>query len=1174
MIAQLVKSAADQGVYLYAKEGALHFDLTVAEFPATLKQDIIANKAEIIAFLSHAQSADSESQRPQPGHYPDGCVLSYTQQRFWLLEQMQSGQSQYNMPVALNVEGALELTLVEKVLSTIVARHQILRTVYRERDDEVRQHVLQNSDVTLSFVDLSDCEGEQQQAQLSQCLLEEAQRPFDLTQQHSIRGQYLKLQGTGHTQQGVLLLTLHHIASDGWSMDVLVNEFVTLYRAYSTEQVNPLPELALQYADFAVWQRDKMQGGEFEKQLTYWQQALEDAPLTHSLPTQHHRPEVKQTQSAQVTATLPAYVAQQLGEMARQAQLSPFMLMHAVLGVVLSRHSNQADIVIGTPVANRADEALSPLIGCFVNTLALRLNTCHSTLAEYFAHVRQVHMNAQVNQDVPFEQLIDALNLPRTSSYTPLVQIMLTTNDKFTDGADESSLLNLPDLSLSPLQGSHPAIKFDMEIALNISDKQIETTWNYDVALFDAEFVEQLSEHFNNALIALADMSAQTRRTLPLNRLSILGDKLESYLVDGLNNNAADYPVDQCIHQVFEQQAMQTPDQIAVKFGNKQLTYGELNERANQLAHFLIREYQVTPDTFIGLCVERSLEMIIGTLAILKAGAAYVPLDPAYPRQRVTYMMENSGVKIILSTHFIIEQLDLTDYHSICIDGLGNEQVVQTFVDYATHNPSELVAGLTSSNLAYAIYTSGSTGKPKGVLLEHKGIVNVAFNHRHYLKVDGHSKVLHFASMSFDAGTWEYVMALLNGATLVIADSVQRLSPESISQLLHSEAITHVLLPPAFLAMMEFRDDLALKTLAVGGEACDQEVVEQWGGTYRMVNAYGPTEISICATWAELRPGQKVTIGKPLKNTSAFVLDSNQALLSPGVVGELHISGVGLARGYHQLPEQTAERFVPNPYFDGHNKCVTETLYKTGDLVRYLPDGELEYLGRIDQQVKIRGFRIEVSEIEGLLSECLDVDAAVVTVATSATGAKHLVAYVQLSDQTTVNTASGHKNINDDMVVIQRIKTELADRLPDYMVPGMFVPVSQWPLTSNGKIDKRALPEPDLAAVEGEYIAPETNSEKRLVTIWAQLLHLQESEISTSANFFALGGHSLLVSKLVRAITSDSELQLQQIDMQDIFTAQSLAQLAQHIDLLRMQQLNALAADSICDQDLVEDGEI
>ncbi|MDP4985825.1 non-ribosomal peptide synthetase [Pseudoalteromonas tunicata] len=1167
MIAQLIQSAADQGVYLYVKENTLHFDLTVAEFPLQLKQQIVDHKAEIIDFLSQFVANLDNKIQPIRGHYPQGCQLSFTQQRFWLLEQMQSGSSQYNMPVALNVVGTLELNLVEKVLTTIISRHQILRTIYLQSDDQVLQLVKDDVEFALGYEDLSRIAKPQREAELSQCLLAEASHSFDLSKDLAIRAKYLQLsESEQDPQRGVLLLTLHHIASDGWSMEVLVNEFVTLYRAYTLNQANPLPELDLQYADFAVWQRKELQGAELEKQKEYWMRTLDAAPILQGLPLQHSRPTIKQTIGASIKGNLNTAISERLSEIAKQFNLSPFMLLHAVLAIVLSRHSNQSDIVIGTPVANRVEAAFNSMIGCFVNTLALRLNTCQATIGDYLAHVRQVHLNAQVNQDIPFEQLIDALNLPRSSAYTPLVQIMLTTNDKFAVQHEQHSLLDLPNLSLTPLEGGHPAVKFDLEIALNITEQGLETSWSYDVALFEQGFVEQLSEHFNNALLALTQIADEQLEAMPLNRLSILGEKLEEYLVNGLNNHSQDYPNHLCIQQIFEQQVLRTPDNIAVKLGKNSLTYKELNERANQLAHFLIREYQITPDTFIGLCVERSLEMVIGTLAILKAGAAYVPLDPAYPRQRLTYMMSNSGVKIILSTHFIIKQLDLTDYSSVCIDGLSYAQTVKTFANYPKYNLGDLVSGLSSNHLAYAIYTSGSTGQPKGVLLEHKGIVNVAFNHRDYLEVDHTSKVLHFASMSFDAGTWEYIMALLNGATLIIADSIERLSPESISQLLYAEAITHVTLPPAFLAMMEYRDDLALKALIVGGEACDQELVNLWARQYRMINAYGPTEISICATWAELKPNSKVTIGKPLKNTSAFILDNSLALLSPGVVGELYISGVGLARGYHQLPRQTAERFVLNPYFiEDKNKCVTQYLYKTGDLVRYLPEGELEYLGRIDEQVKIRGFRIEISEIEGVIVACPEVNAVVVTVISSATGSKHLLAYVQLYDKSADENNTAQAIIN--------IKKQVAAQLPDYMMPSNFVEVDQWPLTSNGKIDKRALPAVDLSGEE-EYVAATTDTEHRLVTIWAELLNLPEEKISVKANFFTLGGHSLLVSRLVRAITSDSKINIEHIEMSDIFAAQSLVELAEKIDFMRLKQANRQVVDNICDQNLVEEGEI
>ncbi len=1155
MIPQLITSAADQGVYLYVKDGVLHFDLAAESFPPVLKQQILAAKPEIIAFLTQAAAAQTPKRPPlHKGWYPDGCPLSFSQQRFWLAQQMQPDDSRYHMPIAFRLQGAVDLGLLQQVFDLIVQRHEILRTGYLENSGEVRQYVRAPAGFRLDVQDLRRYEPSLQDTVLQGELREAMMQPFDLRHDLMLRASYFQLSADAASgqPQGVLLLVLHHIAFDGWSVDVLTREFVALYQA---GQADPLPVLPVQYADFAQWQQG--QGALFAGQLQYWQQQLQDCPVTHGLQLQYDRPALKQTQGSVVRAFLPARTAKALSALAAACQLSDFMLLHSAVALVLTRHANSTDLVIGTAVANRTEPQLASLLGCFVNTLALRVNTGHATVADYLAHVREVHQQAQSHQDLPFELLVEQLDVARSSAYSPLFQIMLSSSDSFADAG--ASLCQLDGLSLSRLSHDDVVVKFDLEIDVALNSEGVSVTWSYDTALFARGYIELLNDHLCNLLQAMTARLPQQTLPLALNQLSILGADLEQYLTDTVHSSLA-YLQQLCIQQRFEQWAAQTPEAVALVFGELRLSYRQLNERANQLAHYLRAHANhnagVAPDQLIGLCVERGLEMVIATLAILKAGAAYVPLDPAYPPARLAHMLSDAALQTVLCSAAagpLLQQLQ-PGLQLVPVDGLG--QSAAAYAGYASTNPQ--VPGLHSGHLAYAIYTSGSTGTPKGVLLQHQGLLNLQMNSEQLLGVNQHSRVLHFASMSFDAGSWELMMALLGGGTLVIADSQTRLSPEAVSELLYRERISHALLPPALLAMMPYRDDLALQALIVGGEACEQDLAARWNSRYRFFNAYGPTEASVVATLTQVLPGQQVTIGRPLHNVSALILDSRQALLPVGVAGELYLSGVGLARGYLGQPALSAERFIANPYAQAGQPALSERLYRTGDLVRYQADGQIEYLGRLDEQVKIRGFRVELSEIEQQLLQCPGVSAALVLLNDTT---RQLVAYLLCPADAEPPSAA-------------TLRQRLSAALPDYMVPVSYIVLPRWPLTPNGKIDKKALPAPAVAEVPDDYVAPVSALETALVRIWAGLLNTAPERISCRANFFAIGGHSLLVSKMAQAIVADDRLGIKQIQMQDIFTSQTLADLATRLELLQLAQRNQQMNIRSNDQDLVEDGEI
>ena len=1061
--------------------------------------------------------------------------LSFAQQRLWFIDHFQGGSAQYNMPMAFTIDGVFDIAIAEQALSVIVARHEVLRTIYREDVDGPKQCILPAQPFKIKRLDLGHLCAAQFQQIVEQQLLEDAQTPFELSTDLMLRSTYLSLSDT----HAVLMLNMHHIASDGWSITRLKYEFFTLYHAFIEGKPNPLAQLEIQYADFAQWQRNWLQGAVLEQQLDYWQRQLHDVPSVHALPLDFVRPAEKQYLGAMVMSRVSSPITQQLCQLATDNQMTPFMLLHGALALTLSRYSNTSDIVIGTPVANRMQSEVEPLIGFFVNILALRVNTEQPSLLAYLAHVRATHLDAQNHQDLPFEQLVDALKISRASGIAPLCQLMVSFNSELAN--QENITSTLPNLELTPLMTDACVAKFDLEVEFSLSDYGLQINWIYDQSLFTDSHIEELSQHLNLLLERLID--SDVAQQLP-GVINALPNELNNYLVNTLNDNRSEYDRTLCIHEVFELQVRLNPKHIALVYQQQQLSYEQLNSKANQLAHYLLEHCIIKPDTLVGICLDRSLEMIIATLAVLKAGGAYVPLDPSYPEARLKYMLEDSAIVTILASKMSILGVDISAYHVINIDGLiGAEDPL--FSQYSDKNIATESLGLSAKSLAYEIYTSGSTGQPKGVLLEHQGIVNLAKNQFDAFNIESSSKILHFASMSFDAGTWEYAMALLNGATLVIADKDQRISTKAIEQLLYDAQISHITLPPAFLAMMSFRDDLSLQALIVAGEACEQELVDLWSAQYNFYNAYGPTEASVCASYQKLYPRAQLSIGKPLHNVSLYVLDKFMALVPPGVIGELHIGGDGLARGYHLQPELTAEKFIPNPFYDLSDHLDSELLYKTGDLAKVLPDGSIEFVGRLDAQVKIRGFRIELSEIEAQLNQCVELDSALVLVKEAKNGTKFLVAYVHPKDLS-------HSHFE----LTTALQTQLFGNLPDYMIPTSFVVVERWPLTPNGKVDKKALPDLAQSLAQTVYIAPQTATEHTLIELWSRLLDLAYEDIGCHAKFFEMGGNSILVTRLETLIRSTFSVDFA---IKDLFSLTMLKDQALHIDYLLSRSVSMIA---------------
>ncbi|MBW4597353.1 MAG: amino acid adenylation domain-containing protein [Brasilonema angustatum HA4187-MV1] len=1072
--------------------------------------------------------------------------LSFAQTRLWFLDKLNPSSGFYNIPLALRLVGTLEVATLEQSLQEIIHRHEALRTNFITVDGQptqiIREHfdklsasqgagntstssVHRREQGTVSIIDwqhlptlvLSEVEVSEQEIALQQLAQEEAQRPFDLATEALIRAKLVVLSETEHA----LLMCMHHIVFDGWSMGVFVQELTALYNAYSQGQPSPLAPLSVQYADFAIWQRDWLQGDVLQSQLNYWQQQLKDAPALLSLPTDRPRPAVQTFAGTYQQFTLSVELTDRLVKLSQEQGCTLFMTLLAAYDTLLYRYTGQEDILVGSPIANRDRSDIEGLIGFFVNTLVMRSNLAgNPSFSELLSRVREVALGAYAHQNLPFEMLVEALQPERDLSYTPLFQVMFALQNVST------SQIELTGLTVTPLIAEGATAKFDLSLLMQNTATGLVGFWEYNTDLFDASTIELLTDHFVTLLEGIIVNPQQQISQLPL----LTAAEQQQLLVEW-NDTQADYPSDKCIHQLFEEQVQRTPNAVAVVFVDaqsaasrrvdRQLTYEQLNSRANQLAHHL-RSLGVKPDVLVGICVERSLDMVVGLLGILKAGGAYVPLDPEYPTERLSFMLEDAQVPVLLTQQRLIDRLPEHQAKLVCLDETW-EQIAQNSQD----NPT---SGVKAFHLANVIYTSGSTGRPKGVMVEHKGLCNLAQAQIQTFGVDSDSRVLQFASLSFDASIWEVMMALGSGGTLYLGTKDSLLPGKPLIEQLGNHSITHITLPPSALAVMPVEELPALQTIIVAGEACATELIRQWSAGRNFFNAYGPTEATVCATVAKCNDDEKISIGKAIANTQVYILDENLQPVPVGVSGELHIGGVGLARGYLNRPELTQEKFISNPFEEkGESK-----LYKTGDLARYLPDGNIEYLGRIDNQVKIRGFRIELAEIKTLLGQHGDVQNCCIiahegtpsNTCTERSRSKRLVAYVVPQKDVTPTT--------------DELRQFLSNKLPGYMVPTAFVMLESLPLTPNGKVDRRALPNPDLHQELSDYVMPNTEAEKIIAGIWQKALAVEKVGIYN--NFFELGGHSLLLVKINQRLQEEFGFELSIVDMFNYPTIHSLSQ--------------------------------
>ena len=1018
----------------------------------------------------------------------DEPPLSFAQERLWFLDQMDPGGSAYNIPVAVRLDGELGVAALAAALAAVVERHEVLRssfpTVLGRPVAEIAPPALPSL-IALPVVDLAGLPDPETEAR--RLARREAGRPFDLARGPLVRSALLRLGPAAH----VALLTFHHIVFDGGSAGVLVRELTALYPAAVARRPSPQPELPVQYGDYAAWQRSWLQGATLAEQLAYWRERLAGAPARLDLPTDRPRPPVQSFSGGRASFAVPAATAAGLRALARQEGVTLFMALLAAYGAQLARYTDRDDLLIGTPIANRTHREVEGLIGFFVNTLALRADLAgRPTAIELLARLREVAIQAYAHQDVPFERLVEELRPERNLSHAPLFQVMLVVEP----AAEPASL---PGLTLRLFGGeAGTAAKFDLTLMLAESGEGLAGTWGYSTDLFDAVTLARFSAHLLHLLAGIVDAPRRPLAELPLLTAFERQELLSEWSLASILPGAPEEPG--CLHDLFAAQAARDPAAVALVLGPDRLTYGQLAERVRRLARRL-RTLGVGPEVRVGLCLGRSFEMVLGLLAILEAGGAYVPVDPANPRDRLLFLLGDSRVPLLLTqtslAGTLVEPLADTGTRVLCLD--------EEWPDVA-----EAVDGPRAApgNLAYVIYTSGSTGAPNGVLVEHAGAVNLLrAAHRLYAVRPG-SRVLQTASLGFDASVLEIFLALGSGATLCLVREEDRLTPAVLAELLVRQRVTTAVLTPAQLALLPERELPGLSAVSVGGEACPAELAAVWAGGRRLLNCYGPTEATIFATVARCDPRQAAAgvappLGRPVHGVETYVLDAHRQPVPAGVPGELAIGGVGLARGYLGRPEKTAERFVPHP-FAARRGAPGARLYRTGDLARFRPDGSLEFLGRLDEQVKIRGFRVELGEIEAALAALPAVEAAVVT-ARGEGAAKRLVAYV-------VARAG-------EALSIPALRAALGERLPDYMLPGAWVFLPGLPLSPSGKVDRRALPEPEAERPsERPSAPPRTPLERFLVELWREVLRVET--VGVHDDFFALGGHSIAGAVVVNRL--------------------------------------------------------
>jgi amino acid adenylation domain-containing protein/non-ribosomal peptide synthase protein (TIGR01720 family) len=1109
----LLEDLERRDIKLWVDGDRLRYNAPKGAMPPELVGRLREHKQALIDRLKkNRPRADAVPDAIRPAARTGPIPLSFGQERMWFLNQLTPENPSYNLTGAFHIKGRLDIGAMEQSFNEIIRRHEVLRTTFSMQDERPVQMIGHFPAVQLTPIILADggdvddgaLPDPKRNPNLRHLIVREAETPFDLTEGPLLRLKLLKLSGDEY----ILLVAMHHIVSDGWSMGIFIREICVCYAAFSSGQPSPLAESPIQYADFAVWQRKNMTPEKLADQFAYWQKQLAGAPPALDLPLDHPRPSILTFKGAAVRFEIGNELTWQLHSLSRQAGTTLFMTLFAAFAVLLHRYSGQEDMVIGVPIANRNRKEIEPLIGFFLNTLALRADlSSDPDFMTLLKRVRQTALDAYANQDAPFERLVEAVQPERSLSRTPLFQVMFVLQNAHAEkpmGAD---------IAINVLETETVAAQFDLTLEMVETGSGLACKFDYTCDLFEESTISRMAGHLGVLLEGVA-----AHPDLPISDLPLLTRSERRRLLHDFSGAAADYPRDKTIVQLFENQVLKTPDNVAVIFGNIRIRYQELNEKANRIAHFLRQEYNIQPEDRVGVVLHRSEWLIIGMMGIMKAGGAYVPVDPEYPLERIGYMLEDSGCKAVLTEK---ENAGL-----FLESKAGIPTVNIRDIDHPDkRNPSHVAH---QNHLAYVIYTSGSTGQPKGVMLEHQGFINMVLSQINELGIAENDSVLQFASCSFDGSMYEMFIALLSGAGLVCLEQDRIRDPVELMAAIRDKGATVAALPPAYLKAIGFEGLAGLRVLITAGEKAVRDEKGIFADAHRRYwNLYGPTEASVTAACFPIEPdggnGADIPIGKPVANMEILILDRFLKNLQPiGVPGEMCLAGPGLARGYLNKPGLTAEKFIPHPFRPG------ERLYRTGDIGKWLPDGNIQFLGRNDDQVKIRGYRIELGEIKNQLLKQESVkEAVVVAKAFKEDDKKEIAAYV----------------VGDDDLNIDPLRAHLRNTLPDYMIPAYFVRVDAIPLTPNRKVDEKALPHPvEKGMAQGtSYSPPRNERESAIIAAWTDVLGREG--IGIDDHYFALGGDSIKAIQLVPRL-----LQMGwKMEVRDLFRYPTVAELAPHL---------------------------
>ena len=1117
-----------QDIRVWLEGEKLRFRAPENALTPELRAEMSERKADILSFLSQVtDNAVKETPPivplPRDRNYP----LSFSQERLWFLDQLDPNSPAYNIHSATRFQGPLNIQAIEQALTELTRRHESLRTTFSVVDGRPIQVIAEPAPFRVELIDLSELEPSEREREAERIATAEAECPFDLSKGPLLRIHLIRLGENDH----LWVENIHHIISDDWSMKIFTQELAELYRAFSQGQPSPYSDLPLQYVDFAQWQRDWLQGEVLDAQIAYWKKQLDGTLPVLQLPTDRPRPANQNYRGTHETFLVPTPLYNALKTVGEKEGVTLFMLVLAAFNTLLYRYSGQDDIIVGSPIAGRNQVETEKIIGFFLNTLVLRTDLSgNPTFCQLLSRVREVCLGAYAHQEIPFEPLLEQLRVKRDLSRTPLFQTMLVLLN--TPVSAPRSTADTMGLVFTPMKIDNGTTKFDLSLTMTETEHGIESVLDYNVDLFDGTTIRRLIGHFLTLLEGVAHDPNQHIADLPL-----LKEAEQTQLLHEWNETFAEYSADGCLHHLIEAQVERTPDATAVRIEDERLTYRELNDRANQLAHHL-RTLGTGPETHVGVCMERSIELIVGVLGILKAGGTYVPLDPVYSRERINFVLEDAEISILLTHQRVIESLSAYGAVTICLDTEWDA--------IAQQNTSNPVSETRPDNAALVLYTSGSTGKAKGAILTHSNLVNYTEAANIAYSIGPEDNILQFGSISFDLSAEEIFPCLSRGATLVLRTDWMLDSAATCFRKCNDWGITILDLPTLYWHELTVRlatEGLSLppsvRVLIIGGERALPEQVAMWhrhvGPHVQLFNTYGPTEATIAATRCVLTAPageqmelSEVPIGRAISNVQIYILDERLKPVPVGVPGELYIAGAGLVRGYLNRPELTAEKFIPHPF----SSTPGARLYKTGDVARYLPDGNLEYVGRKDRQIKIRGFRIELAEIELALAQHAAIQEAYLTVYEEEPGQKHLVAYVVCDQSETTLTGS----------VLRKF---LKERLPDYMIPASFTFLDQLPLNSSGKVDQKALPAPDRSRPEMEegYVAPRTPAEELLAGIWAELLRVER--VGVYDDFFELGGHSLMATQIISRVREAFQVE---ISLRTFFQGANIYELAQAIE--------------------------